>query len=101
MRRGTTPTLKFTTPYAASLIQGGFVTFVQRGSIVIEKSLSDKSVTISDQMISVELTQSETLLLTTADRCKAQVRVILSTGKRAASNVVEIPVCEILKEGEI
>ena len=101
MRRGTTPTLKFKTPYAASMVDGGFVTFRQRGKVVIDKSIGDENVTIADNMISVDLSQQETLSLTTADDVDAQIRIILTTGKRAASNVVHIPVFEILKEGEI
>lgn len=101
MRRGTTPTLKFKTPYAASMVEGGFVTFRQRGKVVIDKSIGDENVTIADNMISVDLSQQETLSLTTADDVDAQIRIILTTGKRAASNVVHIPVFEILKEGEI
>lgn len=101
MRRGTTPTLKFNTPYAASLIDGGFVTFRQRGKMVIDKPLDDSSVTIEDNKISVDLSQAETLSLTIADDVDAQIRLVLKTGKRAASNVVHIPVFEILKDGEI
>ena len=101
MRRGTTPTLKFKTPYSSSLIDGGFVTFRQRGKVVIDKPLDDSSVTIEDNKISVDLSQEETLSLTTVDDVDAQIRIILTTGKRAASNVVHIPVFEILKDGEI
>ena len=32
MRRGTTPTLTFTTPYAADLVESGYITFNQRGN---------------------------------------------------------------------
>ena len=101
MRRGTTPTLKFDTPYAAALIDNGYITFKQRGQIVIDKPLDDANVTISDNSIIVELTQAETLSLTTADICKAQIRLILKSGKRVASSVAEFQVDEILKEGEI
>lgn len=101
MIRGTTPTIKFKTPYDASLVSGGFITFSQRGSVVIDKSFDEDSVTVSDNSIQVELTQKDTLSLTTVDTCKVQVRLILVSGKRAASNVIEVPVGMILKDGEI
>lgn len=101
MRRGTTPTLTFTTPYEASLIQDGYITFKQRGAIVADISIHDESVTVSDNSISVELTQEQTLAMTTADTCQAQIRLLMESGTATASNIVEIPVCPILKDGEI
>ena len=100
MRRGTTPTLKFTTPYTADKVDGGYITFVQRGSIVFDKEIPGEGVTIADNVIRLELSQAETLKFTTADDCKVQLRLIVGGG-RVASNVVRFPVCEILKEGEI
>ena len=101
MRRGTTPTLTFTTPYAAELILDGYITFWQRGEIVLDVDLTDPSVTIEDEAISVTLTQEQTLSLTTAAPCDIQIRAILTTGKVVASNIVQDQVCPILKDGEI
>lgn len=101
MRRGTTPTLTFTTPYAADMVQSGFLTFEQRGAVVLDIPLSDQSVTVSDNAIAVTLTQEQTLAMSIAAPCEAQIRAILTSGKAVASNIVEIPVCAILKDGEI
>lgn len=101
MRRGTTPTLSFTTPYAAEMVQSGYITFKQRGDVVLEKELSDPAVTVLDNKIKLDLTQAETLLFSAACPCKVQARLILATGKRAASCVVAFDPGEILKEGEI
>lgn len=101
MRRGTTPTLTFTTPYAADLIESGYLTFNQRGSTVLDLPLNDPSVTIADEAISVTLTQEQTLGMTAAAPCEAQIRAILTSGKAVASNIVQIPICAILKDGEI
>lgn len=101
MRRGTTPTLTFTTPYEAALIQSGYITFNQRSATVLDLPLSDPSVTIADESISVNLTQEQTLAMTTAAPCEAQIRAILTSGKAVASNIVCIPICAILKDGEI
>ena len=101
MRRGTTPTLTFTTPYAANLVESGFITFNQRGATVLDVPLSDSSVTIADQSISITLTQEQTLAFTIAAPCEAQIRAVLDSGKAVASNIVCIPICAILKDGEI
>ena len=101
MRRGTTPTLTFTTPYEAAIVQSGYLTFKQRGTIVLDLPLSDSSITVADNAISVTLTQEQTLAMTTAAPCEAQIRAILTSGAAVASNIVDIPVCAILKEGEI
>lgn len=101
MRRGTSPTLTFTTPYTQDEVKSGYITFKQRGAIVIDVPLDDPSVTINDNSISVTLTQEQTLALTTADVCKIQIRALLTGGKAVASNIVQDTVCPILKDGEI
>lgn len=101
MRRGTTPTLTFTTPYAAAMIQSGYLTFNQRGETVLDVSLDDPSVTIEDEAISIELTQEQTLAFTSAAPAQAQIRAMLTSNKAVGSNIVQIPICAILKDGEI
>lgn len=101
MRRGTTPTLTFTTPYAAALVESGYISFAQRGADVLDIPLTDPAVTIEDQSISVTLTQEQTLMFTTADTVKMQIRAILASEKAVASTIVTDNVCPILKEGEI
>ena len=101
MRRGTTPTLTFTTPYEAARIQSGYLTFNQRGETVLDVSLDDPSVTIADEAISIELTQEQTLAFTSAAPAQAQIRAMLTSNKAVGSNIVQIPICAILKDGEI
>lgn len=101
MRRGTTPTLTFTTPYAADLIQSGYITFSQRGTDLLDVALNDEAVTIADNSISVDLTQEQTLMFTTVAPCNIQIRAILTSGKAVASNIVQDTICPILKDGEI
>lgn len=101
MRRGTTPTLTFTTPYEAALIQSGYLTFKQRGAIVLDVPLSDPSVTVEDNAITITLTQEQTLAFTSAAPAQAQIRAMLTSNKAVASNIVQIPICAILKDGEI
>lgn len=101
MRRGTTPTLTFTTPYAAEIIQSGYLTFQQRGVNVLDVPLGDPSVTVEDEAITITLTQEQTLAFTTYAPAEAQIRLLLVSDKAVASNIVQVPICAILKEGEI
>ena len=101
IRRGSTPTIRLPTPYEYSIIDGGFITFQQRGATVFEKPFSDPRVSFDTGYVQVELTQEETLKLTTADVLKVQARFVLSYGKRAASGLQVYCVSDILKEGEI
>lgn len=99
--RGTTPTLTFTTPYAAELVDHGYITFEQRDTLALDIPISDESVVVQDQKISVTLTQSQTLALNARLPCKAQIRLVLVSGKAVKSNIVNIPLTDVLKEGEI
>ena len=101
IRRGSTPTIRLPTPYEYSIIDDCFITFEQRGEVVFEKRLSDPGVSFDTGYVQTELTQEETLKLTTADVLKVQARFVLSYGKRAASGLQVYSVSDILKEGEI
>lgn len=101
MRRGTTPTLSFTTPYTADRVVSGYITFQQHRQTVLELSLTDSNATIEDNLITVSLTQSQTLALSSESKCRIQIRALLTGGKAVASNIVETSVGSILKDGEI
>ena len=104
MRRGTTPTLTVTTPYAADFIERGYITFRQRGANILDVPLDDPSVEVADQTIKITLTQAQTLEFdASADPpiATAQIRAVLTSGKAVGSNIVKIPICAILKDGEI
>lgn len=101
MRRGTTPTLEFKTPFTVDQIDHGFITFSQRGAVVLDLITSDPQVRIRDNKILVTLTQEQTLAMTAISDAEAQIRLVLSTGKVTSSNIVVVPICRILKEGVI
>ena len=100
IRRGSTPSLLFKTPYEAEIIVGGFLTFSQRGAVVFEKKIPEE-VAVLDGGLVCDLSQEETLQLTTVDVLKAQAWFILPYGKTAGSGVWRIPVLGTLKGGEI
>ncbi len=106
IRRGSTPTLMLKTPYPAEIIVGGYATIEHRGSVVIEKRFNDHSVRVITTaqgyaFVDVDLTQDESLALTTADLARVQLRFILESEKTAASGVYEYIVLDILKGGKI
>lgn len=101
MTRGTTPTLIFDTPYKKDIVEGGYITFQQEGKVVLDKSVGEETVSVEDNMISVQLSQQETLLFTEYDELRMQIRLNLKSGKRVASNTIFVPVFGVLREGEI
>lgn len=99
MRRGTTPTLTFTTPYDTDQVQDGYIT-IRQGTLTIEHALSDSSVTVSDKKMQLALSQPETLSLEDGN-ARVQIRATLAGGKKVASDIIVFRVGEILKDGEI
>ena len=76
-----------------------YITYKQDGKTVIEKDRS--SISIEDGVASVRLTQEETLLFSDRWKCHIQVRLRTSAGDALVSNVANIPVYDVLKEGVI
>lgn len=99
MRRGTTPTLQITVTGLSKIeIQNLYLTLEQQG-VVIEKTEAD--VSIEGEVISAALTQEETLSLTAKMDVAMQLRVLSKSGTACASNIVPVPVGEILEDGVI
>jgi len=96
MYRGTTPTIIFVLPFPASDLTAVSIVFAQRGQIVIEKALTD--CTCEDDTITVTLTEAETLSLKHGHRVYIQLRCAVGDA-RLASEVIQVPVERILKEG--
>lgn len=101
MIRGTTPTLIFTTPYPSAMIKSGYITFAMRGEILLDIPISDEGVVISDKAISVTLTQAQTLMFDVKAKSLVQIRLVLDDDSVVASNIVPVPIEQILKDGEI
>lgn len=100
MRRGTTPTHKFTVPVDLRTAESVFITYKQpSGSRIIEKAKADME--ISETEIIIELTQEDTLALSTIGNVEIQCRAKYPDGKAIASQIISVPVKKILKEGII
>lgn len=98
MRRGTTPTLTISTDIDLTEASNFYLTFKQGDRVCFEKTLDD--VTITEDTVSVWLSQAETLALKDGRMVSFQIRATLGDQK-VASNIMTSPVGEILKGGEI
>lgn len=98
MRRGTTPVINIETDIDLSDATNLFVSFEQGKEIVVEKTLSD--VTITEDAVSIHLTQEDTLKFADDKVVRVQLRCTLH-GEKLASNIMTAEVGEILKGGEI
>lgn len=107
MRRGTTPTITLNIPFEASDISVAWITFAQGGSNpateILTKTLTDDGVTLEDGKIIVEFSQEDTLAFakTGLPKVQVQVRILFADGSADASNIVDMAVGPILKDGVI
>lgn len=95
--RGTTPTNTFNVNVdlrEATI----FISYAQRGRVVVEKTGSD--LTVFENRIITSLTQEETLQFRPGD-VRIQIRYIMHDGTADASNIIETTTEEILKDGVI
>lgn len=98
MTRGTTPTLEFSIPYTASEIKNGYITFAQHHRPVFEIGMDGMQ--IQDKKITVTLSQQQTLLLC-PDDTMIQIRLLLDGNQAVASQLMELHVQDVLKDGVI
>lgn len=98
MRRGTTQTLVFTLPFLAS-IEALYITFSQKGTVVLEKTLDD--VEYKDGVITCPLSQADTLKLQAPGAVFAQIRFRDTLGNAHASDEIRLDAEPIFKDGEI
>lgn len=99
MVRGTTPTLSFELPFEASEATALYITISQRyENIQIEKALEDCS--IDGTIVTVTLTQEETLRLIADKPVLIQVRVV-KDNVAMASDLIKTTVADVLKDGVI
>lgn len=97
--RGTTPTLAFKLPFQADLLTEAWITLAQNKCEILTKELSD--CTVQDDIISVKLTQAETMMLCANDMTQIQIRALTEDGNALASVVINVKTEAIIKGGEI
>ncbi len=99
MIRGTTPTLTFELPDDIADINEIWVTISQNSMVIINKTLAECE--LNDNLLTVRLTQEETLKLQGDCLAKIQLRVRTTSGDAMASEIMEDHVYPILKGGVI
>lgn len=98
MYRGTTPTNVFRTDVDLENASVLFVSYKQNGKVVLEKSLED--VSIKKTLVTVNLTQKETLLFQDGI-VTIQIRAKFPDNTAIASNLIRTTAEEIVKDDEI
>lgn len=99
MIRGTTPTLSFELPSEIAEVSELWITVLQNSTVMINKTLAECE--LNGNLLTVRLTQEETLKLQGDCTAKIQLRVRTASGDAMASEIMENHVYPILKGGVI
>lgn len=97
--RGTTPTNVFNVNVDLRDVEDILITYSQKGKPVINKTISD--VDITENSVTVTLTQTETLKLDHVYDVQIQIRALFDDGTAIASDIISVDVGAILYEGVI
>lgn len=98
MKRGTTPTLTFELPFESNQIKNLNIAFSQKKDMKFSKEKDDCE--LSENQVKVKLTQSDTLSLDKGS-VNIQMRVLTKDDNALASDIINVEVEDILKEGII
>ena len=111
MRRGTTPTNRFTTKLDLRDAEEAYMSYAQDEEVVFEKTLEDFVIEEIDDpcgeegskkfLIKIKLTQQETLALSIEEPVEIQCRALFPDDSAPASGIIRVPVERIIKEGVI
>lgn len=99
MRRGTTVANVFTVDADLTGAVVLYVTYKQGNTTIIEKSKDD--IQITAETLTVELTQNDTLAMSSDRPIQIQIRARLADGSALASNIITTTAGGILKDGVI
>lgn len=97
--RGTTPYNRFTIGKDLRNAEVIWLTYKQGSRIVIDKTKDDLE--IEENLITVHLTQKETLALKDTIPVRIQLRARFPDGEAVKTNIIDTEASEILKEGVI
>jgi len=102
MTRGTTPTHKLNVNVDLTEARV-YVTYKQRGSVIVERNNEEETntLTIDSESVVLTLTQEETLKFYTNEKVDIQIRAVFEDGTAIASSIVSVYTDKILKDGEI
>ena len=96
MIRGTTPTHIFQLPFEAGTLDEVRVSYAQANKVIVEKVTKD--CTLKENMITVKLTQEETLKFSTMRNVDIQLKVKTNDGTVLATSIMRESVENVLNE---
>ena len=95
MKRGTTPTHTFTLPFETSLLKTVRVVYAQLGQVILVKTGGDLN--LSDNTVSVKLSQEDTLRFNCSHPVEIQIRVVTLLGDVHNSDIKRVSVGRCLE----
>lgn len=100
--RGTTPTININvkSEIDLALISVIWVYITQNNRVVIDKELKDCTIDTENRIISLDLSQTDTLKLKVGEGL-FQIRLLLTNGTALATKASRISVEEVYKDGVI
>lgn len=99
VERGVTPTHIFETGLDLREATVLYITYQQNDRTVLEKTIEDAD--ISEDSVSVALSQEDTLLFREDAMVRIQIRAGFADGRRVKSEIITTETDELLKEGVI
>jgi hypothetical protein len=96
MRRGTTPTHTMTLPFNTDTIDKIRILYSQKDELILTKNTED--CTISGNIVTVSLTQEDTLLFKNDIIIEIQVRILFKDGTAAASDIFKTKADKLLED---
>ena len=100
MTRGTTPVNRFRcVGQDLTDVDVLYITYAQYDNIVLEKTKADCE--IDWEYVSLMLTQEETLSFVADEPVKIQIRGRYPDGSAFATNIVTVPINNVIKDGVI
>lgn len=94
MRRGTTPTHTFTIPKYIQGVKRFRVCYAQNGRIVLKKT--GDGPLVSDNKITVDLTQEDTFMFEPDAIVRIQIRILTEDDKSIVSDIIKVSVRDCL-----
>lgn len=94
MIQGTTPTHYFTLPFSADIVANARIVYAQNERVVLKKELPDCE--CDGNVISVKLSQEETLLFDCNKPVEIQMRVLTNADDSLVSNINVVTVARCL-----
>lgn len=95
MTRGTTPTNIIDVDIDLTGATDIYVTYVQNGHTIMEKTLGD--MTVDEERLTIRLTQEETFVFDPKKKVAVQIRAKFADNTAVASNIMYVGVENILK----